>query len=379
MKSEKQVFIVFSKYYDFACSRFTLGGIQTYLHHLIPVFQELGFKCNVFGTGYSEKKETVLNNVRIVNIPTPSSMYVDDQVKIIIKHIDKEFHDKTDILLFATDCQIAPNKASKSIVIQHGVTWDVPTRQNYSVNKNNLFIFRKVCGLWKKVKKISMAKNVVCVDYNYVNWYRATTAYEAVPLTVIPNFTQVSDRCIKPDGPIKIIFARRLEVYRGTNLFSKVMRRILTEYDNVEVTIAGQGPAENDMKKALASFGNRVEFVSYKAEDTLKMHSDKHIAVVPTIGSEGTSLSLLEAMAASCAVVCTNVGGMTNIVIDGYNGFMVSPNEEDLYNAIKTLIDNKSLRVFFAEKGYDVVSTSFTIERWREKWKRLIVTVIKGK
>ncbi|WP_420491566.1 glycosyltransferase [Neobacillus drentensis] len=53
------------------------------------------------------------------------------------------------------------------------------------------------------------------------------------------------------------------------------------------------------------------------------------------LGSEGTSLSLLEAMAAKCAEIATNVGGMTNIILDNYNGLIINPDESELYLALE--------------------------------------------
>lgn len=58
----------------------------------------------------------------------------------------------------------------------------------------------------------------------------------------------------------------------------------------------------------------------------------------------GTSLSLFEAMVARCAIVCTNVGGTTNIVLDGFNGFMVRPVADEIREAIEELIINQKKR-----------------------------------
>ena len=101
----------------------------------------------------------------------------------------------------------------------------------------------------------------------------------------------------------------------------------------------------------------------------------KDIAVVPTVGSEGTSLSLLEAMASGCAVVCTNVGGMTNIVLDGYNGLMIYPEEEELYNALTCLIEDSSLRAKLQANAYNCVKDAFSLHRWKDAWKKVIDNV----
>ena len=114
-------------------------------------------------------------------------------------------------------------------------------------------------------------------------------------------------------------------------------------------------------------------FTQYCSDESVKFHSNFDIAVVPTIGSEGTSLSLLEAMSAKCAVICTNVGGMTNIIIDGYNGLMVTPNIDQLYSAIKYLIDNKDIRNKISERGHDTIRKSFTFEKWEKKWREVLL------
>ena len=221
------------------------------------------------------------------------------------------------------------------------------------------------------VQKLSYVNGLICVDYNFLNWYRTQVNYVAAYTQVIPNYTRVASRQEKPMDDIHIIFARRLFEYRGTRVFTAAVKRILDEYKQVTVTIAGSGPDEEWMREQLSGYGT-VEFIYYESQDSLRIHQDKHIAVVPTIGSEGTSLSLLEAMAAGCAVVCTNIGGMTNIVIDGYNGLMVSPDEESIYRAIKKLVDDEQFRYQLADKAYETACQGFSYEKWKTKWETTI-------
>ena len=63
---------------------------------------------------------------------------------------------------------------------------------------------------------------------------------------------------------------------------------------------------------------------------------------------------------------------MTNIIIDGYNGRLVNPNKEDLVEAISKLIDNPVERIEMAKKGYEVVSSSFSFDLWKRRWKTVI-------
>ena len=64
---------------------------------------------------------------------------------------------------------------------------------------------------------------------------------------------------------------------------------------------------------------------------------------------------------------------MTNIIIDGYNGLMVTPNIDQLYSAIKYLIDNKDIRNKISERGHDTIRKSFTFEKWVKKWREVLL------
>ena len=81
-------------------------------------------------------------------------------------------------------------------------------------------------------------------------------------------------------------------------------------------------------------------------------------------------------MSAQCAVIASNVGGMTNIILDNYNGLMVNAGDaEDLYLAIKRLLDNIDDRRRLSLKAYETVKLAFSYERWVEKWTQVLNSV----
>ena len=49
------------------------------------------------------------------------------------------------------------------------------------------------------------------------------------------------------------------------------------------------------------------------------------IVLIPTKAAEGTSLSCLEAMASGRAVIAGCVGGLSDLIVDGYNGLLLRP------------------------------------------------------
>ena len=360
--------VLYSVYYDFNNNQVTTGGIQTYLNDLIKIVQKLGSRVSVYQMDEIER-HAVVNNADIYSIKAKPGRYQYFS-NIVAKRIDLN----TSYVLYASDTMIPRIiPFHRTIAIQHGVCWDIPRANRRNVL---LMLLSKVRRDFRITNRIGQVDHLVCVDYNFINWYRAQVDRPSLNIHMIPNYAKISSVNSKPHGIIKIIFARRFFWYRGTRVFIKAISQILREYPNVFVTLAGTGPDELLLKESLSSFAN-VDFIKYDSSESIQIHADKNIAVVPTVGSEGTSLSLLEAMSAQCAVVASDVGGITNIILDGFNGILVKAGDDySLYNGIKMLIDDSELCSRLARNGYESVRQSFSYDKWKDKWEKVLKETI---
>lgn len=365
----KTAYILYRNYLTPDGKQMSVGGIQTYITNLIPIVGRLGYKVHIYQRAvisFNVEKEGVLISGIVCGKEDK------DIRQAFRSRLAKEIDKEKDLLIFGTDTLAFKSLDCRSIAIQHGIFWDIPY---YQASTRFLYIknfIGKAKHAWQIIMRVSNVRKLVCVDYNFVNWYRAISAYPLVKLDVIPNFTAIPDNIpSKPSNSINIIFARRFFDYRGTRLFAKAIKPLLASNDKIYITIAGEGPDEDYLRKEFGSISN-VTFLKYSSKESLGIHADKHIAVVPTLGSEGTSLSLLEAMASGCAVICTNVGGMTNIVLDHYNGIIINPREDELRDALTELIEDECLRKNISHNAFETVSASFSIKKWRESWERVI-------
>ena len=369
-KNSKTAHIIYLNYLTSDGTKMSIGGIQTYITNLSSLLMDMGYKVSIYQRS-TTPFHVIFDNKEIYGIvctKAKSGKIGSDLFYACLNRFDRS----KDILIFGCESLICNTKGIRFIAIQHGITWDKP------INGNQIcWMLRKFYIAWNAINRIKKADTLICVDNNFINWYRAMVAKPTVKIINIPNFAEISMPITKPqDNIIRIIFARRLFDYRGTRIFTKAVLRLLDEFDNIRITIAGDGPDKEFMTKELGIFNN-VKFITYASGDSLIIHEDKDIAVIPTLGSEGTSLSLLEAMSAQCAVICTNVGGMTNVVIDHYNGLMINPDENSLYDAMKELISNPELRKTLSLKGYETLKNSFSLSKWSISWKRALLEFLK--
>lgn len=102
-----------------------------------------------------------------------------------------------------------------------------------------------------------------------------------------------------------------------------------------------------------------------------EVYKEADIVLIPTLYSEGTSLSCLEACATGNAVIATRVGGLCDIIINDFNGYLISPNREALLHAVRTLLDQPELRQRFSTNAM-AVAEAFNKRQWKQRWKAAI-------
>lgn len=353
-----KVHIIYTNFLNDDERTYSVGGVQTYILNLAEVLKRNNFEVII----HQSSNHDFVVSFEYGNVFAYKNNFLKESERNIKEN---------ELVIYGTDTYAINKRPGPTISIQHGIYWDKPMPVIGQFTKWR----RKIKDYYQIITRIKRVDTLVCVDYNFVNWYRALVNNPEVRLAVIPNFCDIPESKPEKSKNISIIFARRFFDYRGTRLFASVVKRLLESYPEIKVTIAGEGPDEKYLKTELDPY-KQVAFTKYAAKDSFELHKDKHIAVVPTLGSEGTSLSLLEAMSAGCCPVCTNVGGMTNIIIDHFNGLMVNPAEDEFFNAIKRLIENSALRTEMAANAFLTVKSGFNKRLWAERWISVVNEVL---
>lgn len=364
--------------YDYHGSSLMLGGIESYIQELSILIDELGYEVKIIQKSHKDFENVLCGSIVVTGISGKNGMLPTN--KNFLNYVKSNCENS--VVIWGSDQLSTKLRNTKSIVIQHGIGFDCEAFESgfrRFIPLLNLNKFYKFMQRYRAIRLFENSNNAVCVDYNFLCWYRTMRPSKASNLhRVIPNFTRLPEKkiCKNSDGYINIVFARRFVTRRGIDIFLPAIDKLMRARKNVKVTFAGGGGRLNEVEKFCAGNSN-ASISSYQYDESLYFHSKFDIAVVPSIGSEGTSLSLLEAMSAGCSVVATNVGGLTNIIIDNFNGVLVNPNSNELYLAMLKLVDSQDLRERLAINSVQVVNSSFSINIWKSRWTKVINEVIK--
>lgn len=343
---------------------FSVGGIQSYIQLLIRATHS---KYRITIIQCSDNKFTLEDETFLL-----VSLGHHDKSKAVKYIEDNLLTEPEDILIFASEQFSVKTKWKNTLAIQHGIYWDLPINiYNKRITNRWLRKSFKLFENYRNFKRISKFKNVVCVDYNYINWYRAISeGQDTINFYPILNcagdtfFNLMNDT--KSDE-VKILFARRFVELRGVEILVPVVKTLIEKYNNVHFLIAGEGPKKKLLTQELTNLP-RVSFFNITYNQMPKFMSQADIIMVPSLGSEGTSFSALEGMALGKAVIASNVGGLTNIIIDGYNGLLVNASLKSFVKGLSELIENDNYRINLSRNARRTAELSYTFESWEKRW-----------
>lgn len=141
---------------------------------------------------------------------------------------------------------------------------------------------------------------------------------------------------------------------KGLNYLLHAMPRILQEYPNVKLVLAGLGKQTEKLKGVAKNLkiDQNVAFPGYVfGEEKRRLLAISDIFVQPSL-SDGFAISVLEALANGKPVVITDKVGLSDFLKDGECGFIVeSGNAEVLAEAILRLLSDDNLRLKLGKRA----------------------------
>lgn len=146
------------------------------------------------------------------------------------------------------------------------------------------------------------------------------------------------------DGEI-ILFVGQPTKRKGAEYLIRAVPNVVKEFPDVTFAFIGYRRDESleTLCKELGIEGHVKFFGFLPEEEKIAAYKEADVFAFPTL-YEGFGIVFIEAMAAGCPIVTTDVAGNKEIVGNGRNGLLVEPrNPDELAKACIRLLKNKSL------------------------------------
>ncbi len=212
--------------------------------------------------------------------------------------------------------------------------------------------------LKEKIQKIAY-RNDVKVVTNGVN-----------PEMVVKNDVKRNRHNPRKDDTCTILFVGELCFEKGIRELLHAFKLLKIEYNHLYLIMVGK----NTVSQWIRSFIKENQLlgsikltgpVDYKFINNY--YARASIFVLPS-HSEGMPTVMFEAMANKLPIVISRVGGVEEVIKDGFNGLLVDPgSEKDLYKKLKLMIEEEALRDKFGKNAYYDVLSKYTWDHNADK------------
>jgi len=190
--------------------------------------------------------------------------------------------------------------------------------------------FHKKIGTWSKIEKY------LCLTSFAVELFQKSNfGIPVEKFTVKPNFVIDHKNNLETKRDNHFLFVGRLSVEKGIEVLIDAFRDT-----SFELKIAGDGPLKQLVIDAAVDNKNISYLGSLKNEE-VKLELQKAQAFIfPSIWYEGMPMTIIEAFSCSTPVIASNLGAMSSIISNNFNGFHFEERSpQKLKEAVK-LFDN---------------------------------------
>jgi glycosyltransferase involved in cell wall biosynthesis len=208
----------------------------------------------------------------------------------------------------------------------------------------------------------------------------------------IEEFEQAAPTPITKHGP-RLMFAGRISPDKGCHVLVEAFNRIVERYPSAELKLVGPDTvlptsftidiSDDPMVRRLSRFYDGTPYQTQlrrlaspaarpqmqitgavPRDELVSLFRETDVYVMPSIYFEGFGIPIIEAGACKVPTVCSNRGGMPEVVIHNETGLIVPPDDAAaLAGAILQLLDDEQLRGRMGAAAYRRVADNFTWDR----------------
>jgi glycosyltransferase involved in cell wall biosynthesis len=163
-----------------------------------------------------------------------------------------------------------------------------------------------------------------------------------------------------------VLFAGRLSTEKGV---STLLRAWHHEAGLPECIVVGDGPLRGDLESQVRENRLNVRFLGARSRaDVLDLMREAAAVAIPSICYEGLPMVFLEAMACGTPVVCSRIGGLTELVVPDQNGQVhAAGDHRGLADGVRRIIQDDQERSALRDRCRAVYDQRYSTTQARDR------------
>lgn len=193
------------------------------------------------------------------------------------------------------------------------------------------------------------------------------------------------DEVLPKEKGLKVLFLSNLFRSKGVREVLLSVPAVLRSHSETAFIFAGSWGSKEEKEDIESlveehNLGRVVRFVGpVDSEEKLELLKEADIFVFPPVQPEGQPWVILEAMAAGLPIVTTDQGCISEMVLDGENGFIVPPGEpQAIAQRLLVLLKNPELRRSMGKAGRRRLLSKYTEEKYIDGLRRVFLEALNG-
>jgi len=312
------------------------GAIPLTVRNLVKNLSKLGIKTVVFTSDVKESDSDGM--VTFVKVPTRKIAFFDLSgwifafflfFKLIALYRKLRFnivqvHDSTAFYGAWLFCKLykVPN-----IIFMHACIFEKGKKGMYPKTREIMYKINTKFYL-------KHADCIACISKKLTRWARYLGAdkdkVRFIPEPVDFSLFKPQD-VIHRDGRTILFVGRASSPEKGLRYLLEAMPYVLSVFPDLKLVIVGETKPDTKAScliRQLGIQGNVIYEGKVPHHELSKYYARADVLIIPSL-SEGLPKVLIEALACGTPVIATKVGGIPEVIRDGYNGLLIEPGKPE--------------------------------------------------
>ena len=222
------------------------------------------------------------------------------------------------------------------------------------------------------ITAISSATKDALVEYENFSNSKIEVIYNGIADTNIKAAPEIRKSLGLSDSDLVFGTISRLDPIKNHSMMIRAYAKILKLHPNIKLLIVGDGPQRAETERLITELGLSEKIIltgfQSKPQEYLALMD---VFLLPSF-SEGTSMTLLEAMCFGKPSIATAVGGTPEILEQDRTGLLISNNDEQALTAAMTkMITDLGLRLRLGEEARAAYCRKFTVGNMASNYEAL--------